>query len=226
MKPFFVRVLATGLAGMGLFCAASRICAADSAATPATQPADDATPQYAPDPEAMLQRLRARLDSLKLSDEQQQKIDDAFAKARQSLELSEQELQNATTEQRAQHLRDIYQKLREDIRSALTPAQQEQFRKEMAAAPAQMLNRLRDALSKLQLTDDQKQKVHDLLEEMRGKVQQASTGAKAAGEDAGEKLRAATDDLRQKLGDILTDEQRLRLRKLMEAPAAPTTQPE
>ena len=209
--------------GIGLLCGASAVRAADA---PATQPAEEAAPRYAPDPDTMLDRIRARLDALQLSDEQKQKIDDAFATAGHSFKMAEQELQNATRQQRIQHMRDIFQTLRESIRSTLSPQQQEEFRQKMAAAPGEMLNRLRDAVSKLEFSDDQKQKVHDLLEDVRSKMQQAGSEAKAGSQDGGEKMRAIGEDLRQKLGDILSDEQKLQLRGLMQNSNGPTTRPE
>jgi hypothetical protein len=225
MNRSIAKVLVGLFVGSGILCAPRETTAAD---TPATQPAeasDGATPRYAADPDALLSRLRSRVDALQLTDAQKQKIDAAFAKAGQSLKLADQELQNATSEQRTGHMRDVLLKLREDIRSALSPEQLRQFRQQMAAAPADMLSRLRDALSKLQLTDDQKQKAHDLLESAGKQLQQAGSEAKTAGLDAGEKLRAVGEDLRQKLGDILNDEQKLRLRRLMEN-SAPTTRPD
>ena len=207
---------------IALFAAATLARAADTA-TPATQPAEDRTmPQV--DPDVLIQRLRGQLSEMKLTDDQKQKIDDAMSKAGQSLKMLDQELQNATQEQRAGRMREIFNDLRDQIRSVLTPEQQQELRSKIAGSVANRLQRLREGLAKIGLSDDQKQKIQALLSDMQTKLEQARKEAAASGGEVADKLRAQGAELREKLAAILTDEQREQLRDLMEN--SPTTQPQ
>ncbi len=195
---------------------------ADDIPAPATQPAND-RPAPAGDPETIVQRLREQLSAMQLTDDQKQKIDDAMGKAEQSLKTLDSDLQNATQSQRAQHLRDIFDALREQVRSVLSPQQQQELRRKINGSVSNRLQRLRDGLSKIDLSADQKQKVKDLLEDARSKIEAARAGAADAGNDGAEKLREAGAELREKLGQILTDEQRQQLRDYMESSGATTS---
>jgi Spy/CpxP family protein refolding chaperone len=197
--------------------------AADSAA-PATQPGED-RPLPQADPDMLLQRLREQLSTMKLTDDQQQKVEDVLNKAEQSLKLLDQELQNATQGQRAGRVRDILSGVREQIRSLLTPGQQQELRSKITSGARNRLQRLREGLAKIGLSDDQKQKIQSLLDSAQSELEQGRKAAGASTQDAAEKLRAAGAELREKLAQILTDEQREQLRDFMENSAAPTTQP-
>jgi Spy/CpxP family protein refolding chaperone len=192
--------------------------------TPATRPAND-RPAGRLDPDTMIQRFRDELATMKLTDDQKQKVDEAMTKAEQSLKLLDSELQNATQSQRMQRVREIFNDLREQVRSALTPEQQQELRSKISSGATDRLQRLREAMQKLGLSDEQKEKIKSLFEDLRGKMEAARKEGAAGGQEAAEKLRAAGADLRAKLAEILTDEQREKLRDLMESNAAPATQP-
>ena len=124
-----------------------------------------------------------------------------------------------------QRIREIFNDLREQVRSALSPEQQEELRSKISSGATDRLQRLRDALQKLGLNEDQKEKIKSLFEDLRGKMEAARKEGAPGGQEAAEKLRAAGADLRGKLAEILTGEQREKLRELMESNAAPATQP-
>ncbi len=178
---------------------------------------------------ALFERLRARLGELNLSDDQKQKIEGFFTDARTKLEAMREQLKNATREERLEQVRPIFQKLRTDIESVLSPEQVQALKQKLEAGGrtagqtgGQVLGKLRNALSQLQLSDDQKQKAEDLLKETRAKIEQIRT---EAGDDVGPKLRAAGEDLRTKLGNLLTPEQKTKLRELMQSTTQPATHP-
>ena len=93
-----------------------------------------------------------------------------------------------------------------------------------------MLDRVKEKLHQLTLSDEQKQKVDDVLAESKAKLQEIRSQATAGGEQAREKLRATVSQTRDKLNSILNDEQKEQMRSWWSAhrpgAAAPSTQPE
>jgi peroxiredoxin len=85
-----------------------------------------------------------------------------------------------------------------------------------------MLERLRDALPKLKLSQEQQQQIRGLLEEMRSKGTALREQA-AAGDDVRAKGRELLEETRKRVDEILTPEQREKLRATLSEPAAPTT---
>jgi Spy/CpxP family protein refolding chaperone len=193
--------------------------------TPATQP-DEQRAVPPGELTTLIDRLREQLSTMKLSDDQQQKIDAAISKAEQSLKLLDQELQNATQSQRADRIRQIFNDLRDQIRSVLSPEQQEQLRTIIKTSAAGRLQRLREGLAQLDLTSEQKQKLDSLLKQAREQMEEARKSVGSAGQDSVEKIRASGAEVREKLAEILTDEQRLQLRDFIENHSEPTTQPQ
>jgi len=210
---------------IALLAGAPSLARADDSAVPATQPTENRpVPQV--DPDTLIQRLRQQISEMKLSDDQKQKIDDVMNKAEESFKMLDQELQNATPAQHAGRIRDILNDVRDQIRSVLTAEQQQELRGKITGAAGNRLRRLREGLEKIGLSDDQKQKIQSLLDETRVKFEQARKDAAGTGTDSSDKLRTAGAELREKLAQILTDEQREQLRDFMENSATPTTQPQ
>lgn len=192
---------------------------------PATRPAIDRPAAARGDPDTMLQRFRDQLASMKLTDDQTQKTEGALKKAEKSLKMLESELQNATQAQRMERIRDIFTELREQINPVLTPEQQQDLRSKLATGAAGQMQRLRQALQKVGLSDEQKEKVQQLFKDSRTRLEAARQEAAGTGQQGADKLRAAGTELREKLVQILSDEQREKLRELMESNAGPATQP-
>jgi Spy/CpxP family protein refolding chaperone len=167
---------------------------------------------------AMLQRVRKAVDELKLSDEQKAKIDKMFATADSELKSARN---SADGDRRAvaQKARETFNKLREDLLSVLDGDQKQQLRDKLQTAAqggGDLVTRLRGAMEKLKLTDDQKKKVQDLFEDVARQARDLRDKAQAGDQDARDKFRTLMQDTREKLGTILSEEQRQKLRDLMQ----------
>jgi len=75
------------------------------------------------------------------------------------------------------------------------------------------------------LTDAQKQQIEAVFSDASSKLDAARAQAGAGGQAAADKMRALGAEIRQKLADILSDDQRLQLRNILQNSPAPTTQP-
>lgn len=78
------------------------------------------------------------------------------------------------------------------------------------------LKKLREALDKLNLSADQKTQVDQLLNATQGEVKQIREGS-GTPEEKKAKMKEAGRAMRQKLGTILTPEQKKQLRETMRA---------
>jgi hypothetical protein len=200
------------------------------AQVPATQPINRQMLQmYRGDPEVLLQRLQDQLDSLKLTDAQDEQVQAVIAKAEQSIKLLDQELQNATPAQRGAHVSGIFQDIRASLQSILSDEQRQQLRAMAGADGANRFQRLRDALAKIQMSDSQKQQIEALLADARARLEAARPGA--AGRPAGgpsttqPNAQPGGGQIQERLRQILSDEQLLQLRDLMTAGPGPATKP-
>jgi glutathione peroxidase-family protein len=90
-----------------------------------------------------------------------------------------------------------------------------------------MMQRFRDALAQLDLTDDQKKKTDDVLSDMTAQVKQMRQSVQAgtmSREDVRDKLATLVLDTRSKISSILTPDQQQKLRSIMQQGAsAPNT---
>jgi Spy/CpxP family protein refolding chaperone len=82
-------------------------------------------------------------------------------------------------------------------------------------------DRLRDNLQKLDLTDEQKTKIKELFEDVKTRSEALRMQVESGATDATDKLRQLFQDTRAQLGQILTQEQREKLRGLMGGPNGP-----
>lgn len=76
-------------------------------------------------------RVREVLAQVNLTDDQKQKVDDILSQARRDFQAKLPELRDATPEQRRQMVRDILEKMRQQIADLLTPDQKIKFQHEM-----------------------------------------------------------------------------------------------
>ena len=124
-----------------------------AAEAPATQKAEVAAP--AGDGTALLDRVRARLGELKLSDEQKKKVDELLAGTASDLKVAREQLQNADRQEKVRRFTEIMQKLRENVRSVLDPEQVRQLQQKLGGAGAGRgrgsCRRLRQALPQMEL---------------------------------------------------------------------------
>lgn len=84
--------------------------------------------------------------------------------------------------------------------------------------PGEMVHRLKDSLSKLQLNDDQKKKIDALLSDTEKKLNDLTTEAEKAQAEMRGKFRSAMQSSHEQLESILTDEQKQKLHEMMRPP--------
>jgi len=106
-------------------------------------------------------------------------------------------------------------------------------RKEMAGAaaaaaprrPGQMIERLRENLAKLELSEEQKKKVDAVIDETQAQAKELREAVQAGDEMARDKLGVALQQARTDIATILKPEQREKLRDLMEPETGPAMGP-
>jgi Spy/CpxP family protein refolding chaperone len=196
----------------------------------------------------LMQRVREDLQQLNLTEDQKGKIRDIFETFRDEMQAKRQELQGLTPAEVQAKIQDEFRKVTGKVEDVLMPEQKEKFRKQMdelredarrgpaaagagattrpgagggAGGPgAGMLDRLRDGLQKLELSDEQKQKIKTVFDDMRPKFQQVREQAQGDMQAAREKSRELVGELQNKLRTILTPEQQEKLRSIMRPPGA------
>ena len=199
-----------------------------------TRPAASATPATGmrPGPAYIIQRFKRAVTQLDLTDDEKPKIDAVFAQANQKgLDLS-QTLADADPQDRFQMLTGFFKQIHKDLAAVLTDDQMQTLDQKVGPGPAQQngsqqnasqsptsqptarranalgggLQYVQRALDKLDLSDDQKQQVKDLLADTQKKLADIRNNA-AAGADVQQDLQQARKDMRQKLQTILTPDQ-------------------
>jgi len=228
IRTLSISVLSAGLllGGLTLTTARADDQPKEQSSTPGTNPSSPDGRRGFP----MLERVRAAVDELKLSDDQKGKVDKMFEDAQSQIKKMREE---GTGERQGmmKKTREIFEKLREDIGGVLTDDQKEQFKSKFeklfqrggaagsgtaGAGAGEMVSRLKSALEKLNLSDDQKTKVHELFEETTKKAKDLHAQAENGGTDAREKLRDLMKDTHEKLSTILTDDQKQKLQESMQ----------
>ena len=200
---------------------------------------------------AFLQRINGILDGLNLTAGEKSKIDDVLHDAHEDGAKLRSEVADLSPEERQEKVRDFVSGLRKKIDAQLTPEQAKEFDAKMAdgaenaagntpatqpsAARPGLAGRrgggaggrfeqFRSAIDKLDLTTDQKSKIHAMFEELKP---QMTALRDADPQDRREKAMSLMSDMRSKLADILTPGQLQSLRESMQGggKAAATTQP-
>ncbi|WP_428940495.1 deiodinase-like protein [Fontivita pretiosa] len=209
---------------------------------PATARAGGGPARSALRPGAVLERLRELLDELQLSDQQKADIEAILQEARQKWRAMAQELRDADPQLRFERGRQFVQELIGRIKSKLSDAQAEklerhlqELRERIAAREAgrgpgaatqpglagpgpritAALERLRQVVDQLELSDQQKQQIRQLFADTRRKIAEIREQARQDLQEAREQLQAVMQQLREQLSQILTEEQRARLRELL-----------
>ena len=188
------------------------------------------------DPGRMLERVQASFAELNLSDEQKAKVKDIVDQAKPKLEAVMKEMEGKEPRERMAKIRETVQPVREALMAVLDETQRQKLREltrsareargNRAGGPA-IFQRMKDALAKLNLTDEQKQKLEPLLAETE--KQFTAIRAEAAQAPAGGEIRAKYRELmqtyRKGLNEILTEEQRAKLREMAPRPDGQGGQP-
>jgi len=166
-------------------------------------------------PAFVLDRIRQAVGKLDLTDDQKTKVNAIFDQAAQKINEMYQNFQTEPRAQRTQALRELTESVRQQLAGVLTPDQMDSLRQSLrptgsgaagGAGPLESMQNLRQAISKLDLSDDQRQQVDDAIRAATEK--NASLREQAAdGADVQAQLGQNRQDLRNKLQSILTPDQ-------------------
>ncbi len=185
----------------------------------------------------ILQRIKQSLEDVKLSPEQQTKIDSLLDKARQDAMDMIEELRQSDPQARRERLRQFLTDLHDQVKGVLNEEQAAEFERKVeqlrerirgalqgagatsrpAAGIGMAFQRLRDALGQLDLSEDQKQQVKQLVTDTGQKLQELRDQAQGDAQALRGKFQGIMRELRQQLQSVLTPEQQDKLRELMRA---------
>ncbi len=196
----------------------------------ATKPAEDSRGRG--DGSYLLERARQLADDLKLNGDQKEKVSSIFDKAKEELKSMRDEVMEMEPGPRIEKIRGVLEGTREKVAAVLTDAQKGEFAKKMdglrQGAQAQAgggIDRLRDSLTKLDLSDEQKSKIKNMFEEVRAKAQQIREEADGQMDQMREKMQPVIQETREKLQGILSKAQQQKLKELMAEHDGPATRP-
>jgi Spy/CpxP family protein refolding chaperone len=199
---------------------------ADEPKVPTTRPASGERPAG----DAILDRLHSIVTGLDLTDEQKPKIEAEFDKARKALEDLRA---NAPADGPREAVGKALSDLRTGVASILSDDQKKAMREKLgqgigggAGRANGPLAPIRENMGKLGLSDEQKSKVDAILQDNQEKVVQAIRDNQGDRQAIGEKIRPIIQEHLQKIMELLTDDQKAKLRELAEqrgGEAAPTS---
>jgi Spy/CpxP family protein refolding chaperone len=189
---------------------------------PATKPAAPQAPHISsgtmrPGPAYVIKRLKDAVATLELTDEQKPKVDAVFEQVnKDGLDLSDV-LANTPPQQRYPKLIDFSKQIRQQLAGVLTDDQLKSLDEKTAAAftfhpgnrgpaGAGIADNIQQALDKLDLTDDQKQQIRDVMTQVRQKISDLRQKAQA-GDNIQQDIQGVRDFVRDKLKSILSQEQ-------------------
>ena len=188
-----------------------RAVAAEPASPPATQPAPERRA-----PVGLLGRLQQSLNSLELSDAQKKKADALLNQAREELKANAEKFKDDAAA-RAREARDTFDKLREGVSNVLSDEQKQAFEKNLSLrGPGGLLDRFNEQIHELDLTDAQKQSLDHIMTDARARLEALRDQAQAGGEQTRDDVMKLVTDTLQQLRDVLTPEQKEKLKQRME----------
>jgi hypothetical protein len=208
---------------VGLTLAASLSASAQDAG-PATRPGD---------PVFMVMRLHNRTEMLDLPIDEKSQVDTYLDTAEQQAETIEAEIADARPGIRIERTELFMAEVRARLAEILPPQQYARLHEpptsqpsggELPGAAFPALQRLRSALAQLDLSPDQKQQIANLITQMQPKLQQLRRD-RLAGQPVRDQVQSLLADFRAKLVEILTTDQREKLRELLRADAGSATRP-
>jgi Spy/CpxP family protein refolding chaperone len=199
----------------------------------------------------MLERIHEALDTLELSAEQRQKIDQILDDAREELRSSMPEMRDMDPQQRREQMRDRMASVHKQVEAELNEQQQAQLKAKLdeirgpafgppgardgvepppgpppapGAGPGpdrqrpvmEMLRHAFESLDKLELSDEQKQKLDAVRQETRAAMQQLRAQAEKDFEELAKETRQLLDQAREQINTLLTPEQQARFRELLD----------
>ena len=177
------------------------------------------------DPQQMLDRFGQAIGELDLSAEQKTQIEEMLRKAADELKdmHDDFEIDGAPPGRRGGPFREYFRELHQELNEILNDEQVRTLREKIAPPPHLRDGRgggpttrpfgqlLRDALGKLELSEEQKTQVDQLLDDSAEKMR----ALREQQENVREQFREIFRDTHEQLNQILTPEQRDQLRELM-----------
>jgi Spy/CpxP family protein refolding chaperone len=191
--------------------------------------AQDAPP---PRPGPLLDRLPQLLDDFELTPEQRRQVEDAIEEARQEIQALRREVPDLLPRERVARIDELVRELRDEVMAALDSDQRERLRRRIdrlqerwrETAPAReqisgrMLQRLRESMRQLELTPEQREEIDQILSQAREQMQEMQQHLEEEMHRRREEIRQLFEQTREDLHDVLTPEQRQRLRDLLPPP--------
>lgn len=184
-----------------------------------------------PGPQMGLDRFDRSLEELELTEEQREKIQAIRSESREKFQkLAEQQRQ--LMQETRERINQVLTEEQKAKLAASTPARGRGFG---AAAPGEgptLFGRLESTVQELKLSEDQKTEVRELFAEYRGKFAKIREAHPDDPRAAMQEARPLTSELRSKINEVLTPEQREQLeqkfseaRGRMDGPRARATKP-
>ena len=188
-----------------------------------------------PPPGQLIDTFRNLAKDLNLSDEQKTKVEAALKTAGEEWKSLQADLESMDPKDRREKVRGLLEKLRTDVEASLNEEQLQALKKKMselrpggqrpvgegngpAPRPGQLFERFHENLSKLGITDEQKTKIDSILADTKKQFEEIRDDLMNGDQAAREKMGELMGDMRRQVGEILTQEQRDKLRELMPQP--------
>jgi F0F1-type ATP synthase membrane subunit b/b' len=157
-------------------------------------------------PTAFVDKFKATVDALKLSDESRRKADAFFEAARK--ELTNLNTTDAAELKKKAH--ETIERLRKDVGELLTTEQKLEIQKKLQGfGMGLMIDKIKQQIGNVEpkLTDEQKKQVEDLLDDTKHKLEELRAEAQNGAKDSGAKAAAVLKEMKVKLYKILSPEQ-------------------
>ena len=208
---FVVGVLSFGLLGLSSARGADTV--PDDVPPAARAPRDGGQKSY-----PMLQRVRKAVGEMKLDDDKRAKIDRYLDETQDRLKQIRVDADGDKKEIN-QKSREALNALRQEISAELDDDQKAELQKKLRPAgpggKRDFFGQVQSAIKTLSLSSEQQEKVRQIFDDVQKQVQEISGKAQNNGLDAVGKIRSLVEDTREKLGDLLTDEQKQKLQELL-----------
>jgi Spy/CpxP family protein refolding chaperone len=185
----------------------------------------------------MVERTQTIANELmNLTADQKTKLDAIFAKAKEDFKAAQEASRDLPPEERGPKMREMMTALQDQVRGVLTDEQKKEFDDKVqqgrrggpgaqgggqgagqggqrGGGARQALQRFRDAIDKLDLTEEQKPKVKQAMDDADQKFQEARKESQGDQQAMREKGRAIVENLTAQLKEVLTPEQQEKLRE-------------
>lgn len=156
---------------------------------------------------------------LKMTEEQINNVKALQAKQREEM----QGMRDLSQEERREKMQEVTKKFTEELNKILNPDQQKRL-KELTLQSTQKtmgwmaLSRNPDVMKALELTDEQKESMKAIGDDMQAAMREMFQGGGGGGEEARTKMAEMRKSSNEKIEKLLTDAQKAKLKELMGEP--------